>query len=120
MKLYGSEIHSSCVLAKSIFDEKNIPYTYIDITECTTNLKEFLSIRDNNNLYDNVKVAARFVYQLLYFDSRIGIYLYKLNFQDIIENFVEKKKKITICADLMDAKILKRAVAKQLFYYGFD
>ena len=88
MKLYGAEICGGCVLAKSILDDKGVPYTYVDITESTTNLKEFLALRDNNDLYKGVKEAGKIgIPTFLFSDGRINLDLYELDFQDVKDDY---------------------------------
>ncbi len=53
--LYGMMICPDCEEAVQILNEKQIPYTFADFTEETTNLKEFLKIRDGNPLFDDVR-----------------------------------------------------------------
>lgn len=55
MKLYGTHICPDCEDAEAVLKEKNIDYVYVDITETTANLKEFLKIRDTNPLFHQVK-----------------------------------------------------------------
>ncbi|MEG0806231.1 MAG: GNAT family N-acetyltransferase [Lachnospiraceae bacterium] len=55
LKIYGSDICPDCVTMGIILKEEEIPYNYIDITESTDNLKEFLKLRDNNPLFAPVR-----------------------------------------------------------------
>lgn len=55
MKFYGAHICPNCEEAQALLDEKKIPYVYINITETTANLKEFLKIRDTNSVFLEVK-----------------------------------------------------------------
>ncbi len=55
IKIYGSKLCPNCEHAKLNFDYYHIPYEYIDINESLKNLKEFLYIRDNNPMYDEIK-----------------------------------------------------------------
>ncbi len=55
MKFYGTHLCPDCEEAQAMLDEKQIPYEYINITESTANLKEFLKIRDNSGLFREVK-----------------------------------------------------------------
>ena len=55
MKFYGTHLCPDCEEAQAALDEKHVPYAYIDITESTANLKEFLKIRDQSSLFQEVK-----------------------------------------------------------------
>ena len=55
IKVYGSEICIDCRNFKAIRDARGFTAEYIDITENTSNLKEFLKIRDCDPLFDIVK-----------------------------------------------------------------
>lgn len=55
MKFYGTHLCPDCEEAQALLDGKHVPYEYIDITGNTANLKEFLKLRDNNALFQEVK-----------------------------------------------------------------
>ena len=55
MKVYGADICIDCRNYKEIQKNRGFEAEYVDIIENTTNLKEFLKIRDNNALYEQVK-----------------------------------------------------------------
>jgi glutaredoxin-related protein len=48
MKVYGTDICIDCRNYKAIQVSRGFDAEFIDITENTTNLREFLSIRDTN------------------------------------------------------------------------
>ena len=54
MKLYGTKICTDCVHAFEVMERNKIMYEYIDMTETTANLKEFLKLRDNREEFDEV------------------------------------------------------------------
>ena len=54
-KVYGSEICVDCRNYKAIEKKRGFEAEYIDITENTMNLREFLQIRDSNSIFDEVK-----------------------------------------------------------------
>lgn len=58
-KCYGTDLCINCVEAKKYIKENNIEIDFIDITESIENLKEFLSLRDNNEIFDEVKKQGR-------------------------------------------------------------
>lgn len=55
MKVYGAEICIDCRNYKAIQKSRGFEADFIDIIADTTNLKEFLSIRDNDAIFDEVK-----------------------------------------------------------------
>ena len=55
MKVYGSEICVDCRNFKAIQNNRGFEVEYIDITENTKNMREFLAIRDNDPIFDEVK-----------------------------------------------------------------
>lgn len=55
MKVYGAEICMDCRNYKAIQKTRGFEAEYIDITENTANLKEFLAIRDNAPMFAPVR-----------------------------------------------------------------
>ena len=55
MKVYGAEICIDCRNYKAIQNNRGFEAEYIDITENTKNLREFLKIRDTEELFNLVK-----------------------------------------------------------------
>lgn len=55
MKVYGAAICVDCRNYKAIQEKRGFEAEYIDITENTKNLREFLEIRDNDPVFDMVK-----------------------------------------------------------------
>ena len=55
MKVYGTKICVDCRNYKAIQESRGFEAEYIDITENTSNLKEFLGIRDIDPLFNQVK-----------------------------------------------------------------
>ena len=51
MKVYGAEICIDCRNYKAIQESRGFEAEYIDITENTANLREFLEIRDNDPIF---------------------------------------------------------------------
>ena len=54
MKVYGADICIDCRNYKAIQEKRGFEAEYIDITESTTNLREFLEIRDAEPIFDQV------------------------------------------------------------------
>lgn len=60
IKMYGAAICPDCVEAKAILEKhKDIELDYKNIIESTTMLKEFLSYRDNDEMFVNVIKEGR-------------------------------------------------------------
>lgn len=55
LKVYGAEICIDCRNFKAIQKSRGFEAEYIDITESTKNLREFLQIRDQDPVFDSVK-----------------------------------------------------------------
>ena len=55
MKVYGTDICIDCRNYKAIQKNRGFEAEYIDITENTDHLKEFLAIRDQEDLYASVR-----------------------------------------------------------------
>ena len=55
MKEYSTPICMHCRNFKAIAKGRNLEIEYVDITENTKNLKEFLYIRDHNPIFKEVK-----------------------------------------------------------------
>ena len=57
-KVYGSEICVDCRNYKAIQKSRGFEADYIDITENTMNMREFLHIRDNEAIFNEVKARG--------------------------------------------------------------
>lgn len=55
MKVYGADICIDCRNYKAIKESRGFEAEYVDITENTLNLREFLKIRDNEAIFEQVK-----------------------------------------------------------------
>jgi glutaredoxin-related protein len=55
MKVYGTDICIDCRNYKAIQASRGFEAEFVDITENTANLREFLFIRDNDSVFDAVK-----------------------------------------------------------------
>ncbi|NLL75643.1 MAG: hypothetical protein GX235_00100 [Clostridiales bacterium] len=58
MKVYGAEICIDCRNYKAIQKARGFEAEYVEITEDTTKLKEFLHMRDNDPIFDDVKAHS--------------------------------------------------------------
>ena len=55
MKVYGTELCIDCRNYKAIQESRGFEAEYINITESTANLKDFLAIRDTDPLMEEVR-----------------------------------------------------------------
>lgn len=55
LKVYGAQICIDCRNYKAIQKRRGFEAEYIDITEDTGKLREFLNMRDNNPVFEQVK-----------------------------------------------------------------
>ena len=55
MKVFGSEICGDCRSFKALMAERGFEVEYVDITESTANLREFLHMRDTEPAFDSVR-----------------------------------------------------------------
>ena len=53
--IYGMHKCINCRETMELFDSKEISYDFIEITDSTTTMKEFLKYRDNEKLFGEVK-----------------------------------------------------------------
>lgn len=59
MIVYGSNLCPNTVEAIEVLKEKNINFEYRDFDKDIKALKEFVSIRDENSIFDSVKAEKR-------------------------------------------------------------
>lgn len=55
LKVYGADICIDCRNYKAIQEKRGFEAEYVDITESTMNLREFLEIRDTETIFEQVK-----------------------------------------------------------------
>ena len=55
IKIYGSMLCPDCVECRKDLDAAGTAYAYLDFSENLKNLKEFLKIRDESGLFDEVR-----------------------------------------------------------------
>lgn len=55
LKVYGSYICVECRDMRDRFQKEDISFEFVDITENTTNLKEFLRLRDQDKIFSSVR-----------------------------------------------------------------
>lgn len=59
LKIYGSMLCPDCVQIREDLDKAGITYEYKDFGDTLLNLKEFLSLRDSDPVFDEVKVNGK-------------------------------------------------------------
>ena len=55
IKIYGSMLCKDCVQCREDLDKAGISYEYLDFADNLQHLKEFLAIREENPLFDEVR-----------------------------------------------------------------
>jgi glutaredoxin-related protein len=55
IKIYGSMLCKDCVQCREELDNAGVAYEYLDFSENLLALKEFLSIRDSDPQFDEVR-----------------------------------------------------------------
>lgn len=59
LKIYGSMMCPDCVQCREDLDRANVPYEYCDFSENLLNLKEFLKLRDEQQVFAPVKADGK-------------------------------------------------------------
>ena len=59
LKIYGSMLCPDCVQCREDLDQAGVTYEYLDFSESLKNLKEFLVLRDNNAVFEDVRKDGR-------------------------------------------------------------
>ena len=59
LKIYGSMLCPDCVQCREDLDKTGIEYDYLDFSDSLMNLKEFLVLRDNNAVFEDVRKDGR-------------------------------------------------------------
>lgn len=73
MKYYGSHNCPDCVNFKGYLDANHIPYEFIDINASMANLKAFLRLRDQNELFDEVRQNGSVGIPCIFDEDRITL-----------------------------------------------
>lgn len=55
IKIYGSMLCKDCVQCCEELNSAGVAYEFFDFADSLVNLKEFLAIRDNASMFDEVK-----------------------------------------------------------------
>ena len=59
LKIYGSMMCPDCVQIKKDLNNAGVEYEYKDFADSLLNLKEFLAIRDTNEIFAEVKEGGK-------------------------------------------------------------
>ena len=59
LKIYGSEQCPDCVNCKRDLDAAGVEYLYLNISENLLFLKKFLKLRDENELFTEIRKAGK-------------------------------------------------------------
>ena len=59
MNIDGMKTCGDCVAMQAEFDEKQIPYEFIEITDSVPLMKEFLILRDTDPVFEEVRKEHR-------------------------------------------------------------
>lgn len=59
LKIYGSMLCPDCVQCRNDLDEAKVSYEYLDFSESLKNLKEFLTLRDQEEIFHEVREAGK-------------------------------------------------------------
>ena len=59
LKIYGSMLCPDCVQCRKDLDAAGVEYEYLDFAEQLRNLKEFLKIRDESELFAPVRTDGK-------------------------------------------------------------
>lgn len=59
LKVYGSRLCPDCVEAEEILKKNHVTYEFIEIIETTIKLKEFLVLRDNLDIFKEMKEEGK-------------------------------------------------------------
>jgi glutaredoxin-related protein len=55
LKIYGSMLCPDCVKCREDLDRAGVAYEYLDFSEHLLHLKEFLVLRDSENVFEEVR-----------------------------------------------------------------
>lgn len=59
LKIYGSMMCPDCVKCREDLDNAGVPYEYLDFADSLWNLKVFLTLRDNNPAFVELKAEGK-------------------------------------------------------------
>lgn len=59
LKIYGSMLCPDCLECREDLEKAGVEYEFLDFAESLKNLKEFLKIRDNSDLFDTARAEGK-------------------------------------------------------------
>lgn len=59
LKIYGSMLCPDCVECRKDLEKAGVEYVFLDFAESLKNLKAFLKIRDNSDLFDIARAEGK-------------------------------------------------------------
>lgn len=59
LKIFGSQLCPDCVKCKEALDAAGVSYLYLNISENLLYLKKFLKLRDENELFADLKKSGK-------------------------------------------------------------
>lgn len=59
LKIYGSMMCPDCVQCRADLDKAGVKYEYLDFADSLWNVKCFLTLRDNEEVFSDVKANGR-------------------------------------------------------------
>ena len=59
LKIYGTKLCPDCKACCAQLEAAKIPFEYCDFADSLVNLKEFLKLRDENSIFDDVRTSGK-------------------------------------------------------------
>ena len=59
LKIYGSMLCPDCVNCREDLDRAGVAYEYLDFSEHLLHLKVFLTLRDSESVFDEIRTAGK-------------------------------------------------------------
>ena len=59
LKIYGSMLCPDCVKCREDLDQAGVTYEYLDFSEHLLHLKVFLTLRDSESVFDEIRTAGK-------------------------------------------------------------
>lgn len=59
LKIYGSMLCPDCVNCREDLDQAGVAYEYLDFSEHLLHLKVFLTLRDSESVFDEIRTAGK-------------------------------------------------------------
>lgn len=122
MRVYGAEICIDCRNYKAIQKQRGFEADYIDITENVTNFKEFLSMRDQEDLFSEVRENHTIGIPLFVREDGVKTFDIDEAFswigqppvkeEEIVEKYIEAECKQEECTVAEDEEVLQ--ISKRL------